>query len=136
MVHHRDTESTEATEHQLSGRVISAAIEVHRALGPGLLESAYRDCLAHELMLHGLRFTREVPLALTYKGRAVRSPYRLDLLVEGRLVAELKAVEELIPIHSAQLLTYLRLSGIRFGLLINFNVPVLAQGVRRMVNGW
>ena len=135
MIHHRGTEDTENTESDLSGRVIGAAMEVHRALGPGLLESAYRECLAHELTLQRIRFAREVALALRYKGLDVRSTYRLDLLIEDRLVVELKAIEALAPIHTAQLLTYLRISGTRFGLLINFNVPVLSKGVRRVVNG-
>ncbi|NCC32883.1 MAG: GxxExxY protein [Chloroflexia bacterium] len=118
---------------QLSHNVIGAAIEVHRALGPGLLESAYETCLCHELGLRGLSFQRQVPLPLTYKGVQLDCGYRIDLVVAGELLLELKAVEQILPIHEAQLLTYLRLTGIKLGLLINFNVPVLKQGIIRRV---
>ncbi|HEY9283669.1 MAG TPA: GxxExxY protein [Pyrinomonadaceae bacterium] len=113
--------------------IIGAAMEVHRQIGPGLLESAYQQCLCRELEVRGIRFERERPLPLEYKGVRCECGYRLDLLVEGEVVVEIKSVEALAPIHEAQLLTYLRLGGWRVGLLINFNVPLLKQGVRRKV---
>ena len=119
----------------LSGQVIGAAIEVHRALGPGLLESSYQACLSHELTLRGLEWVQQKEVPLQYKGVCVHSAYRIDLLVEGRLVVEVKAIEALTPIHRAQLLTYLKLLHLRHGLLIKFNVEALARGVRRVVNG-
>jgi GxxExxY protein len=118
----------------LTEKVIGAAIEVHKALGPGLLESAYEECLAYELRLRKLRCERQKPLALRYKEVELECGYRLDLVVEGRLILEIKAVEQLIPVHEAQLLTYLRLSGIKYGLLLNFHTPVLKQGIRRLAN--
>jgi GxxExxY protein len=117
----------------LTGRIIGAAIEVHKAIGPGLMESAYEECLAHELQLRDLRFERQVPLPVNYKGVKLDCGYRLDFLVERSVVVELKAVEALHPIHDAQLLTYLRLGGWTVGLLMNFNVPVLKDGIRRLV---
>ena len=117
----------------LTGKVIGAAIEVHRGLGPGLLESAYEECLCHELRLAGITFQRQVPLPVVYKGVHLDCGYRLDVVVEGRLILELKTMERLLPIHEAQLLTYLRLAGIHTGLLLNFNVPVLRDGIKRMV---
>lgn len=115
-----------------SPRVIRAAIEVHRALGPGLLESAYARCLERELQLCGLQFEREVPIPITYKGLRLAAGYRLDLVVEGTIVVEVKAVERLLPIHESQALTYLRLTGLHTALLINFQVPVLRLGLRRL----
>ncbi|HHS98495.1 MAG TPA: GxxExxY protein [Chloroflexi bacterium] len=117
----------------LTGEIIGAAIEVHRALGPGLLESAYEECLCHELALRGIVFRRQVPLPLAYKGIQLDCGYRLDLLVEDTVVVEVKAVQEVLPLHEAQLLTYLRLGGWQVGLLLNFNVPVLRRGIRRLV---
>lgn len=114
--------------------IISAAIAVHRALVPGLLESAYGACLAYELADRGLAVERQKGLPVTYRGVKVDCGYRIDLLVEGQVVVELKAVEKLDAIHEAQLLSYLKLSGCRVGLLINFNVKMLKQGLRRMVN--
>ena len=119
----------------LTGTIIGAAIEVHRALGPGLLESAYEECLAVELADRGLRVERQAVLPVTYKGRALDAGYRIDLLVNNEVIVELKSVQKLEPIHDAQLLTYLKLAGIRHGLLLNFNVAVLKDGIRRMVNG-
>jgi GxxExxY protein len=113
--------------------VIGAAIEVHRTLGPGLLESAYCEYLSRELSLRGISFEREKPLPLEYKGIRLQCGYRLDLLVAGSVVVEVKSVEVLAPIHEAQLLTYLRLGGWHVGLLINFNVAVLKQGIRRKI---
>jgi GxxExxY protein len=108
------------------------AIEVHRHLGPGLLESAYEDCLCHELALAGIPHQRQVPLHVRYKGLEVGSAYRLDVVVAGSLILEIKSVERLLPVHEAQLLTYLRLSFLRTGLLLNFNHAVLKDGIRRL----
>jgi GxxExxY protein len=120
---------------QLSYNIIGAAIEVHRVLGPGLLESAYETCLCRELDLRGLPYERQKPLPVVYKDVHLDAGYRLDLLVDNRIVVEIKAVEALCPIHEAQLLTYLRLGGWQLGLLINFNVEVLKEGLRRRVLG-
>ena len=118
----------------LTEKIIGAAIEVHKALGPGLLESTYEGCLEHELSLAGISFERQVPLPVSYKSLQLDCGYRLDFLIEKMVVLELKAVEGLQPIHEAQLLTYLKLGGWPIGLLINFNVPVLKNGIKRMVN--
>jgi len=118
---------------ELTGKIIGAAIEVHRVLGPGLLESAYQKCLAHELRLRGLYVESEVPVPLTYKGLDLGCSYRLDLLVERQAVVELKAMESILPVHRAQLITYLKLTHCQVGLLINFNVPVLKDGIKRIV---
>ena len=120
---------------QLSNQIIGAAIEVHRALGPGLLESAYQACHKHELILRAVPIETEAPLALEYKGVKLDCGYRLDEVVGGLVIVEIKSVERLEPIHEAQLLTYLRLSGLWLGLLINFNVPVLKSGIKRLVLG-
>jgi GxxExxY protein len=117
----------------LSHRIIGCALEVHRALGPGLLESAYEQCLARELSLAGIPFELQVPLPVEYKGVHLDCGYRLDVVVDGRVVVELKAAEKIAPIHEAQLLTYMKLAGIKVGLLINFNVPVLKEGIKRLV---
>ena len=121
------------TANELTGAIIGAAMEVHRQLGPGLLESAYQQCLCQELTLRRVPYEREIPLPLEYKGVRCECGYRLDLLVARAVVVEIKSVEELAPIHEAQLLTYLRLGGWKIGLLINFNVPILKQGIRRKV---
>jgi GxxExxY protein len=113
--------------------IIGAAIEVHRALGPGLLESAYGACLFHELSMRAMPFRKEVDLPITYKGVKLDCGYRLDLVVADQILIELKSVEEVTPIHEAQLLTYLRLSGYRVGLLLNFNVAVMRDGITRRV---
>ncbi|MGM0594876.1 MAG: GxxExxY protein [Pseudomonadota bacterium] len=120
-------------EDYLSNQIIGAAIEVHRQLGPGLLESTYEQCLCRELVLRGIDFRRQVPLPVKYKGEFLECGYRLDMVVDRRVVLELKAVEELESIHEAQLLTYLKLSGLQLGLLMNFNVPVLRRGIKRIV---
>lgn len=117
---------------KITERIIGAAIEVHRHLGPGLLESTYQVCLAKEMELNDLAFEQEKPLPLEYKGLKLDCGYRLDFLVEQSVIIELKSVDLLLPIHEAQLLTYLRLSKCKIGLLINFNVPVLKQGIKRM----
>jgi GxxExxY protein len=119
---------------QITGDIIGAAIEVHRALGPGLLESAYEACLAYELAQRGYKVEQQKPLPLVYKEVQLDCGYRLDLLVEDTVIVEIKAVELLAPIHSAQVLSYLRLSGCKVGLLINFNVKFLKQGIHRIVN--
>ena len=116
--------------------IIGAAIAVHRDLGPGLLESAYEACLAFELADRGLNVERQKPLPVIYREVELDCGYRVDLLVEGDVIVEVKAVGDLAPIHEAQLLSYLRLSGCKVGLLINFNVRVLTDGVRRLVNGF
>jgi GxxExxY protein len=121
---------------EITQAVIGAAIEVHRAIGPGLLESAYKQCLCHELWLRKLPFLLEAPVPLVYKGQNLPCAYRLDLLVAGTVVVEVKAVEHIIPVHEAQLLTYLRLGGWQVGLLINFNVPLLRDGIVRRVLGF
>lgn len=115
----------------LTDQVIAAAIEVHRELGPGLLESAYEQCLCHELHLRGLTFRRQVELPVVYKGTRLDCGYCIDLIVDEQVIVELKAVEKLLPVHEAQLMTYLRLTKLRVGLLINFNVPVLKEGIKR-----
>ena len=118
----------------LSSEIIGAAIEVHKILGPGLLESAYEECICHELNIRDVSFERQKPLPLVYKGRSLDCGYRLDLVVEGLIVVELKSCEKIEPIHKAQLLTYLKLSELNLGLLLNFNVPVMRDGIVRMVN--
>ena len=118
---------------KLSHEIIGAAIEVHRTLGPGLLESSYQECLCRELLVCGVPFEREKPLPLEYKGIRLECGYRIDILVAGLVVVEVKSVEALAPIHDAQLLTYLRLGGWKIGLLINFNVVLLKNGIHRRV---
>jgi GxxExxY protein len=119
---------------QLTEKIIGCAIEVHKALGPGLLESAYEECFCYELTQNGLSFNRQVPLPVVYKGIKLDCGYRIDVLVNDVIVVELKTVEKLLPIHDAQLLTYLKLYKRPIGLLMNFNVPVLKSGIKRLVN--
>jgi GxxExxY protein len=121
------------TDNEITHEIIGAAMEVHKRLGPGLLESAYEECLSHELHLRNLRVERQRGIPVVYKEVKLGCGYRLDLLVEGTIVVELKSVEGLAPIHEAIILTYLRLSGHNTGLLINFNVTVLKDGVRRFI---
>lgn len=118
----------------VSGMVVDSAMKVHSALGPGLLESAYEMCLIRELRKRGLRVDRQVPIAICYEGETLDAGYRADLVVEGVVLVELKAVEVVLPIHKAQLLSYLRLSGKQVGLLINFNVEHLKDGIKRVIN--
>ena len=118
---------------ELTHGIRGAATEVHKEIGPGLLESAYEECLCREFSLRGLRFQRQVPLPVTYKGVKLDCGYRLDLVVEEKVVLELKSVKELEPIHKAQLLTYLRLSGKKVGLLMNFNTPLMKDEIVRLV---
>lgn len=119
---------------KLTGEVIGAAIEVHKALGPGLLESAYEECLCRELDLRKIAYQRQKELPVEYKGLRLDCGYRLDVVVGDKLIVELKAVESLLPIHKAQLLTYLKLTGIKTGLIINFNVSALKDGIQRISN--
>jgi GxxExxY protein len=118
----------------LTEKIIGAAIAVHRALGPGLLESAYEACLAYELVQRGFTAVSQKPIPVVYRGVKLDCGYRLDLLVENRVIVEVKAVEKLNPIHDAQMISYLKLSGCKAGLLINFNVTILKNGIRRLVN--
>lgn len=115
----------------LTGQVIGAAIEVHKELGPGLLESAYEECLCAELDLRGTSYKRQAALPVLYKGKEINCSYKLDVIVENQLILELKSCDTLLPIHDAQLLTYLKLAKIKTGLLINFNVPILKNGIKR-----
>jgi GxxExxY protein len=125
-----------AAINSITESIISAAIAVHRELGPGLLESAYESCLVYELLQQGLTVERQKALPVNYRGVKVDCGYRIDLLVEDAVIVELKAVESIEPIHEAQLLSYLKLSGYQIGLLINFNVRMLKQGIKRLVNNF
>ena len=120
----------------LSSQIIGAAIEVHKSLGPGLLESAYEECLCHELQICGLGFERQKPLPVVYKNVRLDCGYRLDVLVENRIILELKSCEQIDPIHKAQILTYLKLSDLKLGLILNFNVPVMKEGIVMILNGY
>ena len=129
MIHHGDTEARSKLLHEeLTEKIIGAAIEVHRALGPGLLESAYEECLCREFNLRGLTFQRQVQLPVEYKGVKLDCGYRLDLIVPDDVVLELKCVEHTLPVHEAQLLTYLKLTGKHVAIIINFNVATLVRG--------
>ena len=134
--HHGGTETRSKLLHEeLTEKIIGAALEVHRTLGLGLLESAYEECLCHELHLRGIQFQRQVPLPVSYKGVSLDCGYRLDLVVEDLLILELKCVEHVLPVHEAQLLTYLRMTGKRVGLILNFHVATLVRGgiVRKVI---
>jgi GxxExxY protein len=119
---------------QLSSKIIGAAIEVHKTLGPGLLESTYEECLCHELSIQELLFEKQKPLSIDYKGKKLDCGYRLDIVVEKAVIIELKSCEQIEPIHKAQLLTYLKLSGLNLGLILNFNVSLMRDGIVRIVN--
>ena len=119
---------------ELSSHIIGGAIEVHKTLGPGLLESTYEECLCHELSLRGLSFERQKPLAVSYKGIKLGCGYKLDIVVNNLIILELKSCEKIEPIHKAQLLTYLKLSGLNLGLLFNFNTTIMRDGIVRIVN--
>lgn len=121
-------------EDEIASIVVDSAVEVHRELGPGLLESVYQNCLVHELRLRSIPLSEEAPVAAGYKGLVFETAYRLDLLVADKVIVELKVVETLLPVHKAQLLSYLRLTNKKLGLLLNFNVPMLKDGVKRVVN--
>jgi len=129
MLHHGDTEArSKLLYEELTESVIGAAIEVHRTIGPGLLESAYEECLCQELRLRGVSFKRQVPLPVDYKGVKLDCGYRLDLLIEDVLIVEIKCLEHVLPVHEAQILTYLKMTGKRVGLILNFNVHTLTRG--------
>ncbi|MGD0213356.1 MAG: GxxExxY protein [Terriglobales bacterium] len=129
MIYHGDTETRRILLHEeLTEKIIGSAIEVHRALGPGLLESAYEECLCREFNLRGLVFQRQVPLPVEYKGVKLDCGYRLDLIVQDTVILELKCVEHVLPVHEAQLLTYLKLTGKHVGIIMNFNVATLVRG--------
>ena len=134
-MNHRGTETLRSEINRLTEKVIGLCIEVHRTLGPGLLESAYEEALAHEFCINGVRFARQIEFPLRYKEVLLSCGYRLDFLVEDKLIIELKAVNAFEPIHQAQLLTYLKLHQLPLGLLINFNVTLLRDGVRRITHG-
>ena len=119
---------------ELSSLVIKSAIRIHRTLGPGLLESIYQSCMLIELDLMGIRVKKEIPLKISYAGRTLNELLRLDLLVEDQIIVELKSIEEIMPVHKKQLLTYLRIADKPLGLLINFNVPLLKEGIVRIIN--
>lgn len=119
-------------ENELTGQVIGAAIEVHKQLGPGLLESAYEECLAHEMKLRGIKFERQKPVPLVYKGIKLDAGYRLDFLIGGLVVVELKAIKAFEPIHEAQMITYLRLTNCKLGLLLNFHTTLMKKGIKRI----
>ena len=119
---------------RLSNEAIGAAIEVHRQLGPGLLESAYERCLIWELRQRGLSVETQVPVPIRYKDLLFDEGYRIDLLVEGKLVLELKSIDKLLPIHTAQVLTYLKMTGLKMALLLNFNIELMRSGIKRVVN--
>lgn len=121
-------------EEELGRSVVDAALKVHSALGPGLLESAYEACLAHELEKRGLRVVRQQPMPITYDGVRLDIGYRVDLLLDNLVIVELKTVEKVLPIHTAQLLSYLKLGGWRLGFLLNFNVAHMKDGIKRLVN--
>jgi GxxExxY protein len=121
------------TEDELSNIVLGCAIEIHKELGPGLLESAYKECLCYELSKRNLNFVKEKPLPLVYKELSVNCVYRMDIVVENKLVIEIKSVEHLMDIHTAQVITYLKLSGYKLGLLINFNHKLLKNGIKRVI---
>jgi len=134
MIHHGGTETRrKLVLEDLTEQVIGAAIEVHKVLGPGLMESAYEECLCHELHLRGISFERQVSLPVEYKGIKLDCGYRIDVVIENAVVLELKCVERVLPVHQAQLLTYLKIAHKPVGFIINFNVPVLARGIYRRV---
>jgi len=120
----------------ITGKIINCAIEVHKELGPGLLESVYETCLLEELKINNLKVYNQVKLPINYKGKELNKDFYIDLLVENEIIVELKSVDILLPVHEVQLVTYLKLADKRIGLLINFNVPVLKEGIRRKINGY
>lgn len=130
---HRGTEDAIYYDEALTEKIIASALEVHRALGPGLLESAYEECLCHELKLAGISFERQKPLPLEYKGIKLDCGYRIDVVANSKVVIELKCVDRILPVHEAQVLTYLRLSHLRVGLIINFYSNLLKNGIKRLV---
>lgn len=135
MLHHRGTEDTEGLSDRRTHDIVGSAIDVHRQLGPGLLETAYERCLCRELFLRGIEHERQVQLPIEYRGIRLDCGYRLDLVVKQSVIVEVKSVSRILPIHRAQVLTYLKLTGLQIGLLINFNVEMLKDGVHRIING-
>ena len=133
---HEGTKITKEEREELSRRVIGAAVEVHKQLGPGLLESVYEHCMLDELQRRNIKVRAQIPVPLFYKGKELNKEFKLDLLVENELIVELKAVENLIPLYEVQVLTYLRLTDKTLGLLINFNEVLLKNGIRRVINGY
>lgn len=123
------------TENEISSKIIGASIEVHKQLGPGLLESTYEICLGHELNLMGLEVKQQVPLPVIYKDVKLNAGYRIDMIVENKVIIEIKSVDALAPIHTAQILTYLKLKNLKLGLLINFNEIKVINGLKRIING-
>jgi GxxExxY protein len=123
---------TDAEVNDLSGKIIGACIEVHKYLGPGLMESVYHECLCHELSLQGISYVKEYDISIIYKGVAIPTRLRADMLIEGTIILELKSVAEMLPMHEAQMLTYLKLSNCQLGLLVNFNVSLLKDGIKRV----
>jgi GxxExxY protein len=126
-------EKIEPELEKIASEVVGAAFNVHKAFGPGLLENAYEVCLVHDLIKRGIKVERQVAIPLVYDGEEVDVAFRVDILVEGKLLVELKAVERILPIHEAQIITYLKITGQRLGLLINFNVPLIKEGIKRIV---
>lgn len=124
------------TENELSSKIIGASIEVHKQLGPGLLESTYEVCLGHELKLMGLEVKQQIPLPVIYKDIKLNAGYRIDMIVENKIIVEIKSVDALAPIHTAQILTYLKLKDLKLGLLINFNEIKVVDGIKRIINGY
>jgi GxxExxY protein len=122
-------------QNKIGERILGCALKVHKAVGPGLLESAYEACLAHELRKAGVEFERQLTMPLIYDGETIETGYRLDLLVAGLVVVEVKSVEQIVPVHRSQLLSYLKLGGYRLGYLLNFNVSLMKNGIIRMANG-
>jgi GxxExxY protein len=135
MIHHRGTENTERSLNHLTHVILGAAIEIHRHLGPGLLESAYQAYLDRELRFENISFESQVPLPLRYRDLSLKCGYRIDFVVERSVIVEVKATAKIHPIHRAQVLTYLKLTKLHLGLLINFNVEVLHHGIHRIING-
>jgi len=131
--YHQIQEANQRHDDPLTGRIIGAAIEVHRRLGPGLLESAYETCLAYELNLAGLKVKRQVPVPIVYRDIKLDSGYRIDMIIEDEVIVEVKSVASLLPVHEAQLLSYLKHNGGGRGLLINFNVKLLKDGIKRLI---
>lgn len=142
-MNHQDTKGTkkdkmdfDSVDEQLDGiasQVVDSAFKIHKNFGAGLLESAYEACLIHELKKRGLKVESQVPVPIVYEGVDIEVGFRIDLLIENRLIVELKAVEAILPIHEAQILTYLKVTGNRLGLLINFNVPLIKKGIKRII---
>jgi GxxExxY protein len=135
VIHHKGTKDAKESVGDGTYDIVGAAIEVHRRLGPGLLESAYKSCLSRELTWRGIDFQRQVLLPVEYRGIRLDCGYRLDLVVQRSVIVEVKALGKILPIHRAQVLTYLKLTSLRLGLLINFNVEVLRSGIYRIING-